>query len=141
MAGYPNPKTSKGGIAKRPHKGHPISSDTVLELIRKYRGNISYVADALGSARSSIRDKINREPILKQALEDSRERLLDQLEDTVWDRAVESNDTSLQTFILKTQGRKRGWEPNEQMNNAKDIATAAFEYITNRTKNPVERKK
>ena len=53
-------------------------------------------------------------------------------------RAIESNDTGLQCFILKTQGRSRGYDQDEMKNCAKDIATAAFDFIINKSKNPAE---
>jgi hypothetical protein len=136
LAGFP--KNRLGEKAKRPHPGVPIKSDIVLDLIHKHRGNISRIADSLGCARSSIRDKIHREPDLKQALDDTRERWIDEIEESVLHRANESNDTALQAFVLKTQARHRGWEQSEAQNTAKDIATAAFDFIVNKSKNPAE---
>lgn len=136
MAGFP--KNRLGEKAKRPHAGVPIKSDIVLELIHKFRGNISRIADSLGSSRTSIRDKINREPVLKQALDDTRERWIDEIEESVLARAYDSNDTALQAFVLKTQARHRGWDQSEAQNTAKDIATAAFDFILNKSKNPAE---
>ena len=124
--------------AKRPHKGIPLDSKVIMELILKYRGNISKIADSIGSNRSAIRDKINREPDLKEALSASRERWLDDIEQSVLQRANESNDTALQCFVLKTQAKHRGWEQSEAQNTAKDIATAAFDFIVNKSKNPAE---
>ena len=140
--GFPKKKGKDklGEIAKRPHQGIPLSTETILDLIEKTKGNVSRIADAMGCARSSISDKIAREPALKQALAESRERKLDELEDSVWSDAVHSSDTALKCFVLKTQGRHRGWEQSEAQNTAKDIATAAFDFIVNKSKNPAESK-
>jgi hypothetical protein len=73
-----------------------------------------------------------------QCLKDARERQLDTLEQSCFDRAIETNDTTLQLFLLKTQGKSRGYEQSEAQNTAKDIATAAFDFIVNKSKNPAE---
>lgn len=138
--GYPKGANKLGEIAKRPHKGLPLDSNVILDLINKHRGNISRIADTMGSSRSSIRDKINRETELKEALAASRERWLDEIEESVFARANEGNDTALQCFVLKTQAKHRGWEQSEAQNAAKDIATAAFDFIVNKSKNPAEPK-
>ncbi len=113
----------------------------ILELIHKYRGNLSRIADSIGSSRTAIREKINREEHLKQALADTRERWIDEIEESVLARAYDSNDTALQAFVLKTQARHRGWDQSEAQNTAKDIATAAFDFIVNKSKNPAEHNK
>lgn len=138
MAGFPKGPTRRGETAKRPKPGIPFDKDQVASLINKYVGNVSMVADALGAARGSIRGFIDRHPDLVDLLKQTRERQLDQLEKAVFERAVESNDTTLQLFLLKTQGKSRGYEQSEAQNTAKDIATAAFDYILNKSKNPAE---
>ena len=104
----------------------------------KHGGNLSRVADAIGSNRYVIRRRCDADPELKQALENARERQIDELEENVWDRAKNSNDTTLQLFLLKTQAKHRGYEQDEAKNAAKDIATAAFDFIVNKSKNPAE---
>lgn len=124
--------------AKRPHAGIPFNKDQILSLITKFRGNLSKIADSIGGNRGSIRQYIDRHDDLKQALADSRERWIDDVEESVLQRAVETQDTALQCFVLKTQGKQRGWEQSEAQNAAKDIATAAFDFIVNKSKNPAE---
>lgn len=141
--GFPSVKKGNktGEPAKRPMPGIALNKNTISELIPKYRGNISRIADSLGANRHSVYNMIQKDEHLKQLLKDCRERQLDELEESVFDRAYESNDTALQAFILKTQGKHRGWEQSEAQNTAKDIATAAFDFIVNKSKNPAEKKK
>lgn len=141
MAGFPSVKKGNktGQPAKRPMPGIALDKKTITELLPKYHGNVSRIADALGSNRHSVYNMIQRDEELKQLLKDCRERQLDQLEASVFDRAIESNDTTLQLFLLKTQGKHRGYEQSEAQNAAKDIATAAFDFIVNKSKNPAER--
>ena len=91
-----------------------------------------------GANRHSVHNVIAKDESLKQILKDCRERQIDELEESVFQRAVDSNDTTLQLFVLKTQGKHRGWEQSEAQNAAKDIATAAFDFIVNKSKNPAE---
>lgn len=136
MAGFPSTKKgNKIGVkAKQPRPGVPLDKNTILDLIRKTNGNISRVADMMGSDRGCIRRRIDSDSELQDALKQARERQIDQLEEAVFERAQDSNDTTLQLFILKTQGRHRGWDQSEAQNAAKDIATAAFDFIINKSK-------
>lgn len=140
MAGFPSVAkgNKRGEKAKHPRPGIPLDKATLLSLISQERGNLSRVADILGSTRYSIRERCDKDPEIMKCLKDARERQLDQLEASVFDRAIESNDTTLQLFILKTQGKSRGYEQSEAQNTAKDIATAAFDFIVNKSKNPAE---
>ena len=136
---FPKPHINKKGEpAKSPRKGIPLNKDQLALLIPKLRGNVSGIADALGCERHTVKRVIDNDPALTEALANARERRIDLLEDCVWDRAIDSNDTTLQLFLLKTQGRSRGYDQDEVKNSAKDIATAAFDFILNKSKNPAE---
>lgn len=136
MAGFPSKAKGNalGDKAKRPHPGIPLVKEMLLELITKHRGNISRVADTLGTTRVCVRNRIKGDIELQNALDEARDRWLDDIEESVLSRAHESNDTALQCFVLKTQGRNRGWEQDENKNAAKDIATAAFDFIISKSK-------
>ena len=140
MAGFPSKAkgNARGETAKQPRPGVPLNKETMLKLISQYAGNLSRVADAMGTTRYTLRDRCDKDPELLKCLTDARERLIDELEESVFQRAVDSNDTTLQLFVLKTQGKHRGWEQSEAQNTAKDIATAAFDFIVNKSKNPAE---
>ena len=138
MAGFPS--TSKGNRradkAKRPHPGIALDEKLIAKLIVQHTGNVSRVADTIGSCRGSVSQVIDRSPELKQMLKQARERQLDELEQSCFDRAMESNDTTLQLFLLKTQGKSRGYDQDEAKNAAKDIATAAFDFIISKQAKP-----
>lgn len=136
---YPRTKgTVIGDKAKRPHPGIPFNKDQVGRLIVDLGGNLSRVADTMGSNRGSLRAYIDRDADLKQLLADCRERHIDEIEQSVYQRAATGTDTGLQCFILKTQGRHRGWDQDDSKNSAKDIASAAFEFILDKSKNPAD---
>ena len=131
MAGFPSVKKGNklGEKAKHPKPGIPFDKNQIEQLIIQYTGNLSRVADALGSSRGAIRGFVDRHPDVQQLLKDQRERQIDQLEASVFERAIDSNDTTLQLFLLKTQAKHRGYDQDEAKNAAKDIATAAFDFI------------
>lgn len=129
-------KIQLGDKAKHPKPGIPIDKASILTLITKHGGNLSRVADALGTTRGCIRRRCDADSELQEALVDARERSIDELEKSCWQDAIETRDTAMRCFLLKTQARHRGYEQDELKNHAKDIATAAFDFILNKSKNP-----
>lgn len=134
MAGFPKGDKKIGEKAKQPRPGIPLDKNLMLELIAKENGNLSRVADIMGTTRYTVRRRCDADEELQLALIDARERQLDQLEKSCFDRAIETNDTTLQLFLLKTQGKSRGYDQNEAQHTAKDIATAAFDFIVSKSK-------
>jgi hypothetical protein len=143
MAGFPSVKKGNklGEVAKQPHAGVPLDKNTMLKLIIEEGGNLSRVADRMGSSRNLIRNRCDNDDDLRQALDDSRERRIDALEKSCWDDAIEQRDTALRCFLLKTQAKHRGYDQDEAKNAAKDIATAAFDFIVSKQKQEDESKK
>lgn len=135
MGGFPSIKkgNAKGEKAKQPHPGVPLDKETMLKLIIQEHGNLSRVADMMGTTRGCIRRRCDNDEELKEALIDARERIIDKLEKSCWDDAIENRDTGLRCFLLKTQARHRGYDQDDNKNAAKDIATAAFNFIVSKT--------
>lgn len=141
MAGFPSVKKGNkiGEKAKIPRPGVPLVKSQILDLLKKHHGNLSRIADSIGSTRMSVRRFIDKDPELQEALTDSRERIIDELESSCWEDAINNpRDAAMRCFLLKTQARHRGYEQDEAKNTAKDIATAAFDFILNKSKNPAE---
>lgn len=136
MVGYPSVAkgNKKGEKAKQPRPGLPLDKNTMLKLIKEEHGNLSRVADRMGCHRHTIRLRCDADDDLAKALDDARERRIDDLERSCWDDAIETRDTALRCFLLKTQARHRGYDQDEAKNAAKDIATAAFDFIVSKTK-------
>lgn len=128
------PKNQRAEKARKPKPAIPFKKADVSKLIQTHNGNVSRVADALGGSRGAMRNFIDRHSDLKTELAEARERTIDELEESCFTRAMDSNDTTLQIFLLKTQGRHRGYDQNEAVNTAKDIATAAFDFIISKDK-------
>jgi len=140
VAGFPKPKDKLGEKAKQPHPGLPLDKNMLLLLITRYKGNISKVADSMGCNRHTVRLRCDNDPELLKCLEDARERRIDLLEESTWEDAIADKDTAMRCFLLKTQAKHRGYEQDEAKNSARDIATAAFDFIVNKSKNPAEPK-
>lgn len=138
MAGFPSAKKGnlKGAKAKQPRPGIPLDKNTMLEQIAKHHGNLSRVADAMGTTRHTIRRRCDDDKELGEALENARERMIDELEKSCWEDAIETRDTALRCFLLKTQAKHRGYDQDEAKNAAKDIATAAFDFIISKQSKP-----
>ncbi len=139
MSGFPTQKNGRriGEPARNPRPGIPVLKSDILPLIKHYHGNISRVAEKLGTTRHLIRRKCDADPELGLALEDARERFIDNLEQTSWDKAL-AGDTLMAMFLLKTIGRQRGYDQDLNRNQVQDIAKAAFEFVINKSKSPVE---
>ena len=127
MAGFPKQKN-----AKRPKPGCTFDKKVIHDLITQCDGNVTRVADTIGASRGGVRGFIDKHPELVELVRQARERQLDQLEQSCFDRAIETNDTTLQLFLLKTQGKSRGYDQNEAQHAARDIATAAFDFIVSK---------
>lgn len=140
MAGFPSKAKGniRGETAKQPRPGIPLVKEQVQPLIAKLHGNLSRIADCIGSTRGTVRRFIEKHEDLKLELEDARERILDELEDATWQDAIDNKDPAMRCFLLKTRGRHRGYDQDDNKNMAKDIATAAFDFIVNKSKNPAE---
>jgi hypothetical protein len=135
MASFPKGNKRLGeSPVKSPRAGVPLNKEVMLKLIKEQHGNLSRVADMMGTDRHCIRRRIDNDEELQVALANARERMIDDLEQSCFDRAMESNDTGLQAFLLKTQGRHRGYDQSEASQTAKDIASAAFAFIMDKSK-------
>lgn len=136
------PSKEKGNLvgekAKQPHAGIPLKKEQVQPLIKRLNGNLSRIADSLGTTRGCVRRLIDKHEDLKLELEDARERILDELEDTTWQDAIEHRDPAMRCFLLKTRGKHRGYDQDDNKTMARDIASAAFDFIVNKSKNPAE---
>lgn len=135
--GFPKGDKRIGIKARKPMSGVKVSSELIIEAIKKTRGNLSRAADKLGMCRQSLYSRVNAEPEIKQVVDSCRERFLDDTED-VFQAKVLSGDTVSMLFALKTLGRKRGYDLVERDVIAESATRGALEFIFNRSKSPVE---
>lgn len=85
-----------------------ITVQAIKDAIRLKRGNISAVARSFDVSRNAIDNRINKSDVLKEALQEARNTMLDNAETALYDDALNGNTTAL-IFFLKTQGKSRGY--------------------------------
>lgn len=80
----------------------------LAKLILTKRGNISAVAKSYRVTRGTVYEWIQADPEAQQALKDARETALDDGEDSLG-KAVKKGEPWAVCFLLKTQGKGRGY--------------------------------
>jgi transposase-like protein len=85
----------------------PDNSDLVA-LIKKQHGNMSRCARALGVGRTTFWRWVDGDPVLRAAVEEETETIVDLGEDNIY-RALKAHNLTATIFVLKTLGKKRGW--------------------------------
>jgi hypothetical protein len=90
-----------------------LSAEQVIAKIHDLHGNVSSVARFFKLSRQTMHKYINDKPSVKAALEESREKMIDNVESALYSQALAGNTTAM-IFFLKTQGKSRGYvERNE----------------------------
>lgn len=85
-----------------------LTVDKVNGLIDEMMGNVSMVARALNVNRSTVYRFIEKHPTCKVALDEAREKMIDNVESKLYSKALDGDTTSM-IFFLKTQGKHRGY--------------------------------
>lgn len=70
----------------------------------------------LGVTRNAIYDMVRKYPEVRQALEESREEMLDVAEGKLFQN-IANNDNTAIIFYLKTIGKKRGYVERYEVDN------------------------
>ncbi len=96
-----------------------LSAKAIEKQIRQKRGNISAVAKTFGVSRTAIYKRIESSETLKKAITEARDTMLDNVERTLYDQAVDGNMTAV-IFMLKTQGKKRGYVERQEIQHSGD---------------------
>lgn len=86
----------------------------VEPLIDAHKGNVAKIAQALGVSRGTIWNRLSESAVLRDKLTDARETLLDDLEQTLYDKAL-AGDIAALIFALKTQGKHRGFTERTEL--------------------------
>jgi hypothetical protein len=136
MAGFPKGPNRTGIKARQPQSGVKVDSELIKQAIIKARGNLSRAADKLGICRQTLYLRVNKEPEIKEIVDTCRERFLDELEDVAQNKAL-SGDTVMSLFLLKTIGKKRGYDQDRDVI-VESATRGVLDFIVNRSKNPAE---
>lgn len=82
--------------------------DDLAQAIRAQNGIVSLAAKQLGVTRKALYDRIQAEPELQAVLQEARETVLDFAEGHLLAK-IKSGDLGAICFLLKCQGKARGW--------------------------------
>jgi GTP cyclohydrolase II len=91
--------------------------EDIATMILKYNGNLSAVARSLKIARKTVYARIQKSDLLKDAVEDARETILDEAEDALG-AAIKKGEPWAVCFTLKTLGKKRGYIEKSEVENS-----------------------
>mgnify|MGYP001604277843 FL=1 len=133
---FPKGDKQLANRSRKPSNGVKIDTDLIIEAIRKCRGNISRAADKIGICIQTLHSRINQEVEIKAVVDECRERFLDNLEDVFQNKAL-SGDTVSGLFLLKTIGKKRGYDQDRDVI-VESATRGVLDFIVNRSKNPAE---
>lgn len=104
-----------------------ITVADVEPLIEDCRGNVAVIARRLGVSRSTVQLRIEESSTLQARLRDARETKIDDAEDTLFRKAQEG-DTACLIFLLKTQGRRRGYSERHEVEHSGKIDVGQLDY-------------
>jgi AcrR family transcriptional regulator len=94
-----------------------LTVDKVKGLIDEMMGNVSMVARTLNVSRTTLYNYINSHATVKQALDEAREKMIDNVESKLYSKALDG-DTTAMIFFLKTQGKLRGYVERQEVTGA-----------------------
>lgn len=91
-----------------------LVADNVIKMIHEKSGNVSNVAKFFQLSRQTMHKYINDHPTVQAALEESREKMIDNVESALYSQALAGNTTAM-IFFLKTRGKKRGYVERQEI--------------------------
>lgn len=112
-----------------------LGMERIIEVIYSQNGRLSYAAKHLDISRETIYDIIDRNPELKQTIENARylarESRIDDCEvyvETIAQRYEEDTTNGLKAaqYCLNTHGRHRGWGKPEEEEQQAETSTDAL---------------
>ncbi len=88
-----------------------VSEQRLADALRKAAGIKSDAARLVGLTRQAVQDRVERSAVLRQAIKDGEEELLDCAEGKL-KTAVRRGDKDMVRFQLQQKGKKRGYGNN-----------------------------
>jgi hypothetical protein len=94
-----------------------MKTELVITVLEETRGNLTMAAKRIGCARNTLYSFINSHPTCLQALDAEREKMIDNVESTLYSKALEGEGWAV-CFFLKTQGKRRGYVERQEITGA-----------------------
>lgn len=102
-----------------------FSTKVIIDAIRRAEGNLTAAAEALGVSRSTIYRYVTDRATVKEALDETRESLIDTAENQLA-KKIKSGDMTAIIFFLKTQGKSRGYVERQEMQHSGIVTWQEF---------------
>lgn len=99
------------------------SVERFKQVIIEQRGNVNNIAKALGIAYTTVYKWAN-EDNLQSTFQTARELKLDELEAVAHERAISGKSDACLIFMLKTQGKSRGYVEKQEIDHTITPPTA-----------------
>jgi hypothetical protein len=104
----PGPNADASDARTRVRDLPHLSTERIEDSMRRCGGNLTATAARLNCARSSLYRRVNAEPSLLETRAEIVESFVDEAEAAIVS-AVKRGDVNAATFVLRTQGSRRGW--------------------------------
>lgn len=95
-----------------------LTEQQVLDAVAKTKGMLTITARELGVTYDTVRAYMERYPSVKEAVKVAKETMLDTAELKLYNKAVVEDDTTALIFLLKTQGKSRGYTERTELTGA-----------------------
>jgi hypothetical protein len=97
-----------------------ITKTHIIDALMKNYGNMAAAAQALGTTRQNIQQRVKGSKELQKARQQAEEQAIDLAEHSILTQIKEKNTTAT-IFFLKTKGRSRGWIEPQHVVHSGDI--------------------
>lgn len=122
----PDPPYDFANCPTRLNHNGPYFLPDVIAALRATRANFLLCSSLLGRRRNSIRDFVFANIEAKDVYDEEREKVVDQVEDALFDVAVCERDPASLRFLASTLGKDRGYTPKVE-HTGSDGKPLAFE--------------
>jgi hypothetical protein len=95
----------------------------VVAALREHHGLLVLTANALGCSRSTLQNYAKQYPVIADTIAEERERLIDLAERGLYEHLQERAPWAI-ALVLKTLGRRRGYEDKPAMSGPPDTGEA-----------------
>ena len=92
-----------------------FTAQQMIDALEATGGNVSAAADRVGCSRTTFYRYINDYATVKEAHREHKERTLDRAEQTLEELAIDERNVTALIFLLKTQGKSRGYVTRQEL--------------------------
>jgi hypothetical protein len=103
-------------MANRGGRPRKSTTDEIIKAVHDAKGMLTIAAKNLGVSYVTMLNYQANIPEVAQAVKDARNAMLDAAELKLYTKAVKDGDTTALIFLLKTQGRIRGYNDKLDIN-------------------------